>query len=111
MQSYFRGFTVEYIERNKNAEGDELAKAATRNTLMPVDVFFQVLEDASVKIVLPEPRVINTIEGEDWRALIMAYLRHYYELDSKNKQTRMQQSAKGYQIVAMRCTGPPCKVH
>jgi hypothetical protein len=30
----------------------------------------------------------------------MAYLRHYYELDSKNKQTRMQQRAKDYQIVS-----------
>jgi hypothetical protein len=40
MESYFRGFTVEYIERNKNAKVDEQAKAAARNTLMPTDVFF-----------------------------------------------------------------------
>jgi hypothetical protein len=58
-----------------------------------------VLEDASVKTVLSEPRVINIIEGENWRAPIMTYLRHYYEPDSKNKQTRMQQRAKDYQIV------------
>jgi hypothetical protein len=51
---------------------------------MPADIFFQVLEDASVKTIPPEPRVINIIEGEDWRALIMAYLCHYYEPDSKN---------------------------
>jgi hypothetical protein len=48
-----------------------------------------VLDDASVKTVLPEPRVINIIEGEDWRAPIMAYLYHYYEPDCKNEQTRM----------------------
>jgi hypothetical protein len=71
MESYFRGFIVEYIERNKNAEADELAKAIACNTVMSVDVFFQVLEDASVKTVLSEPRVINIIEGEDWRAPIM----------------------------------------
>jgi hypothetical protein len=71
MESYFRGFIVEYIERNKNVKVDELAKATARNTVMSVDVFFQVLEDASVKIVLSEPRVINIIEGEDWRAPIM----------------------------------------
>jgi hypothetical protein len=58
-----------------------------------------VLEDASVKTVLPEPRIINIIEGEDWRAPIMAYLCHYYEPDSKNEQIRMQQRAKDYQIV------------
>jgi hypothetical protein len=66
-------------------------KATTRNTPMLVNVFFQVLEDASVKTVPPEPRVISIIEGEDWRALLMAYLRHYYEPESKNEQTRMQQ--------------------
>jgi ribonuclease HI len=26
MENYFRGFTVEYIERNKNTEADDLAK-------------------------------------------------------------------------------------
>jgi hypothetical protein len=96
MENYFRGFTVEYIECNKNAEADNLAKAATRNTPMPPDVFFHLLKDALVKTVLPEPRVINIIKGEDWRALIMLYLRHYYEPDSKNEQTRMQQRAKEY---------------
>jgi hypothetical protein len=29
----------------------------------------------------------------------MACLRHYYELDSKNEQIRLQQRAKDYQIV------------
>jgi hypothetical protein len=90
---------VEYIERNKNVKADDLVKAAACNTPMSTDVFFQVLEDASVKTVLPEPRIINIIEGEDWRAPIMAYLRHYYEPDNKNEQTRMQQRAKDYQIV------------
>jgi hypothetical protein len=77
MENYLKGFTTEYIKR-KNCEADELAKATARNTPMPTDVFFQVLEDASVKIVQPEPMVINIIKGKDWRAPIMAYLRHYY---------------------------------
>jgi hypothetical protein len=91
MEGYFKGFTVEYIEHKKNTEADDLAKAVAHNTLMPIDVFFQVLEDASVKTVLSEPRVINIIKGEDWRAPIMAYLHHYYEQDNKNEQIRIQQ--------------------
>jgi ribonuclease HI len=91
MESYFKGFAVEYIKHNKNTEADDLAKVAAHNTPMLADVFFQVLEDASVKTVMPEPRVINIIEGEDWRAPIIIYLRHYYETDSKNEQIRMQQ--------------------
>jgi hypothetical protein len=32
---------------------------------LPADVFFQVIEDASVKMVEPEPMLINAIEGKD----------------------------------------------
>jgi hypothetical protein len=28
MENYFNGFTVEFIETNKNTEADEIAKAA-----------------------------------------------------------------------------------
>jgi hypothetical protein len=52
---------------------------------MHANVFFQVLEGASIKTALPEARVINIIKGEDWRAPIMAYLRPYYEPDSKKQ--------------------------
>jgi hypothetical protein len=61
METYFK----EFIE-------DDLAKATTCNTPMPADVFFHVLEDASVKTILPEHIIINIVQGEDWRALIMA---------------------------------------
>jgi hypothetical protein len=64
-ENYFKGFKVEYIERNKNTEADDLAKAAACNIPMPANVFFKVIEEASVKTVIPEPRLINIIEGED----------------------------------------------
>jgi hypothetical protein len=91
MENYFKGFTVEYIERNKNTEADDLAKAVARNIPLPADVFFQVIEDALVKTVRLEPRLINIIKGEDWKASIITYLHHYYESDSTNEQIRMQQ--------------------
>jgi hypothetical protein len=65
MENHFKGFTVEYIERNRNTEADELAKAAARNMPLPMDVFFQVMEDALVKTIESESRLINIIEGED----------------------------------------------
>jgi hypothetical protein len=49
MESYFKGFMMECIERNKNTEADDLAKATAHNTPMHVEVFFHVLEDASVQ--------------------------------------------------------------
>jgi hypothetical protein len=74
-------------------------KAAARNTPLAADVFLQVILDASIKIVEPEPRIINLILGEDWRTPIMAYLRHYYEPDNTVEHTRMQHRAKSYHIV------------
>jgi ribonuclease HI len=65
MDNFFKGFTVEYIDRNKNSEADELAKAAAHNILLPPDVFSQTISDASIKTIKPEPRVNNIIQGED----------------------------------------------
>jgi hypothetical protein len=62
----FKGFTIEYIYRNKNSEADELAKAAARNNPLPADVFSQTISDASIKTIEPEPKVINITQGEDW---------------------------------------------
>jgi hypothetical protein len=89
MENNFKGFTLEFIERNKNAEADELVKATAQNTMFPTNVFFQTIEDASVKIVEPEPKLINAIEREDLRAPIMAYLHHYYETDNNTELIRM----------------------
>jgi hypothetical protein len=99
MENYFKGFTVEYIERNKNTKVDDLAKVVAHNMPMPVDVFFLVLEDASIKTIESEPMLINIIEGEDWRAPVIAYLRHYYESDITNEHIRLQQRVKAYQII------------
>jgi hypothetical protein len=79
MENYFKGFTVEYIERIKNTEANKLAMATARKAVLPLDVFFQVIKDLSAKTVELEPRMVNNIQGEDWRAPIMAYFCHHYE--------------------------------
>jgi ribonuclease HI len=40
MENHFKGFIVEYIQRTKNTETDELAKAAAKKAVLPPDVFF-----------------------------------------------------------------------
>jgi ribonuclease HI len=99
MDNFFKGFNVEYIDRNKNSEAGELSKVAARNTPLLADVFLQTILDASIKMIESETRVINIIQGEDWRAPIMTYLHHYYEPDSTVEQTRMQQRDQSYQII------------
>jgi hypothetical protein len=95
--------TISWYSRDsrqiEKIEVDDLAKAATWNSPMRPDVFFHVLEDTSIKTVLLEPRLINIIKGEDWRAPIMADIHHYYKPDSTTEKIRMQQWAMAYQIV------------
>jgi ribonuclease HI len=90
MENFFKGFTVEHIERAKNTEADELAKAVARKAVLPPDVFFQVIKDPSIKTIEPEPRMVNVVQGEDWRAPIMANLHHHYEPDNNTELIRMQ---------------------
>jgi ribonuclease HI len=56
MENHFKGFIVKHIKRTKNTEADELAKAVTRKAVLPPDVFFQVIEDPSIKTVELEPK-------------------------------------------------------
>jgi hypothetical protein len=99
MENFFKGFSVEYIDRNKNTEADKLAKAAAHNTPLLVDIFLQIISDASIKTIESEPKVINIIQGKDWWASIMEYLHNYYEPDAVVEQTWLQQRAQAYQIV------------
>jgi hypothetical protein len=96
IERFFKGFIVQHIERVKNTEADELAKATAKKRR---EVFFQVIEDPTVKTVEPEPKMINIVQGEDWQAPILAYLYHHYEPDSSTELTRMRQRAKAYQII------------
>jgi hypothetical protein len=43
MEFFFKGFTIEYIDINKNSEADELTKAAAHNNPLPADVFSQTI--------------------------------------------------------------------
>jgi hypothetical protein len=84
MENYFKGFSIEHIERSRNTEANELVKIAAKKMTSPLpNIFSQILEDSSVKTVESEPRIVNIIQGEDWRAPIMVYPHHHYEPDSK----------------------------
>jgi hypothetical protein len=66
IENQFRGFLVEHIDRSKNAKAVELAKATTRKIALAPGIFFQRVDDASVKTIESEPRMENVIHIEDW---------------------------------------------
>jgi len=47
MGKHFTGFTFRHIPRSKNAEADELVKAATQKAPMPADVFLSGADNQS----------------------------------------------------------------
>jgi hypothetical protein len=79
--------------------------------VLPPDLFFQVIEDPYVITVEPEPITVNIIQGEDWRAPIMAYIHHHYKPDINIELIRIQQRVKPYQIIGHElCRGKLAKV-
>jgi hypothetical protein len=44
IERFFKGFTVQHIERTKNSEADELAKVVAKKVVIPPDIFYQVIK-------------------------------------------------------------------
>jgi ribonuclease HI len=64
-EKYLEGFIVKNISRTDNSDADEIAKAAAQNTSLPQDVFFQILNQASIKTKQEAPREVHIIQSED----------------------------------------------
>jgi ribonuclease HI len=77
MEKHFKGYSVHHVPRNNNNEADKLEKAAAQNHAMPPDVFYEIIQEPSVKGL--KPKAMNIVETLDWRAEIVAYLRGHYE--------------------------------
>ena len=74
----------------ENSEADDLAKVAAQGTTLPSDVFYEIINQPSVEVNFQAPKLINAIHSEDWRAPIMAYLKGYHELETKEEEKKMQ---------------------
>jgi hypothetical protein len=99
MENYFIWFLVELIDRRKNSKTDELAKMTARKIALHLDIFFQIVEDLSIKTIESESRMVHVIQGEDWQVLIIAFLHHHYDPDNKTELLRMWQRARGYNVI------------
>jgi hypothetical protein len=97
MERHFKGYTIQHIPRDDNNEADRLAKARGRNQEMPLDVFFEIIKEPSIKE--EKAKIVSVVETPDWREEIMAYLRGHYELQSELEEKRLKQRAKGYAVV------------
>jgi hypothetical protein len=74
-------------------------KVVAKKIALPRDVFFQTIEDSSVKIIGSEARMVNMTQGEDQWAPIIAHHHQHYDPDNNIELLRMQQRTWAYQII------------
>jgi hypothetical protein len=60
MERHFKGYSIQHIPRDDNNEADKLAKAAARNQEFPLDVFFEIIKEPSIKE--SRLRIVNIVE-------------------------------------------------
>jgi hypothetical protein len=60
-----------------------------------LEVFYDIISQPSIEVNFKAPKLINATHSEDWRALVVAYLKGYYEPKTKEEEKRMQQRAEG----------------
>jgi ribonuclease HI len=70
LESQFKGFTLQHVDRARNEEADALAKAAARGEALPSDVFYHVISTPAVRN-LEGLQVTNNAEGHRIVNLIM----------------------------------------
>ena len=63
-----------------------MAKAATENDLLPLDVFFETLRSGSINCAEEPAKFVNAISSEEWRSTIMAYLREHFVLEDEKEE-------------------------
>lgn len=56
-------------------------------------MFYEVITESSIRSLFSEPKLIEAIASEDWRAPLMAFINGFYEPEAKTEQNRMQQRA------------------
>jgi hypothetical protein len=95
MERHFKGYSVQHIPRDDNNEADRLAKAAARNQELPLDVFFEIIREPSIKD--SRTKIVNVVETTDWRAEIMAYLRGHYEPQEELEEKRLNKEHEATQ--------------
>ena len=99
MEKYFLGFSVRSFPRIQNKQADVLAKAAAENDPLPSDVFFETLRSGPINCAEEPAKFVNAISSEDWRSMIMAYLRGHFVPEDEKEEKRISLQARSYSIV------------
>lgn len=83
MEDSFEGFFIKNIPKSDNEHADMLAKFVAQGMPLPPDVFFEVLKAPSVDLLECVVLIVSTTQSEDWRTVIISFLRVIIQLIMK----------------------------
>jgi hypothetical protein len=66
---------------------------------LPPDAFYETTTIRSAADEATPPKFVNTIQSEDWRTLIVAAVRGYYEAEDGVTDKRVAIRARNYHII------------
>jgi ribonuclease HI len=99
MEKFFLGMTVKSFPRLYNKEADAIAKATASQEPLQPDVFYETTTLRSAADEEAPPNFVNSIHNEDWRALIVAAIKGYYESEDGLVDKRVAIRARNYHII------------
>jgi len=65
IESFLLGIMTEPIPRSENSKADKVAKATAQGITLPLDVFYEVINQPLIELNIKAPKLINTIHSED----------------------------------------------
>ena len=65
IEGFFLGITTKPIPRSENNEADKLAKSVAQGITLPLDVFYEVINQPSIGLNIKTPKLFNAIHSED----------------------------------------------
>jgi ribonuclease HI len=101
LEDKFEGLEFHHVERDRNTAADVLSKLGSSRTQVP-GVFVQEIPHPSIS--LDQAEECNTLsqpesDSDDWRRLIIKYIKNEEEPDDKNTTERIARQSAHYTLI------------
>jgi ribonuclease HI len=102
LENKFEGLEFHHVERDRNTTTDVLSKLGSSRTQVPPGVFVQEISHPSIS--LDQAEECNTLsqpesDSDDWRRLIIKYIKNEEESDDKNTAERIARQSAHYTLI------------
>jgi ribonuclease HI len=102
LEDKFEGLEFHHVERDRNTTADVLSKLGSSRTRAPPGVFVQEIPHPSISLDQAEEcNTLSQLESDfnDWRKLIVRYIKNEEEPDDKNAAERIARQSAHYTLI------------